>query len=781
MKAIILAGGEGTRLRPISLGMPKTMVPMPEQPALEHLIRLLSRHGIKDICIALHQQGQTVMSHFADGTDYGVRLTYRVEEVPLGTAGSVRNCMEFLAEEDVLVVGGDSVCDLNLTAAMDFHREKNAQATIVICPHPRPLEFGMVLTDSSGRVEQFLEKPSWGQVVTNMVNTGIYILSPKVLDRIPAGETRDFGTEVFPAMLESGEELYAYGADGYWRDIGDCESYLECVADVLSGKVKLELELETRQPGVWSAEPLPEGVSVIPPCWIGEDVHIGKGSLIGPHVVLGRGSRVGSRSLVQRSVLMGAQVGDRATLYGAVLCPGSRAGDETVLNEGVVLGENALARDRAVLMERVRLWPGRTAHEGCRLTRSVAGRGRPEPVRFGDGGIIRGLLGEELGPETMLALGRALSGEGKVALGCFGGAGAKMLLRCVASGITAGGGTALQHDMQCAAQAAWLGESYQLPVSLFIEQDGERVYLHLFDSWGLPLGRGRERKLEHALLQGENDYVNAGSIGTCERIPTGTADYAKDAARRAALRRGTIRTVRVAVPGTTPADQAIRMVLEELGCQVTDQWRRGIPAFAASHAGMRLSARDESGTILSAQQLLAMVALIELENGGGRLAVPDDASAAVELIAAGFEKTVLRLGKGGEEARKLYKALPWLRDAAFAAARLCARMAITGERLEQLAAKTPRFSSWKREVPVSRDRGEVMRELAAQAGKDALAGEGLRLRSRGGWVYLVPLARRAAVKIVAEGPDLELAAELCDFYAGKVSKLDQLPRREETK
>jgi len=481
---------------------------------------------------------------------------------------------------------------------------------------------------------------------------------------------------------------------------------------------------------------------------------------------------------VQNSVLMGAQVGDRATVYGAVLCRGARVGDETVLNEGVVLGEHALVQDRAVLMERVRLWPGRTVHEGVRLTHSVTGGGQLGPVRFGDGGVIRGMLGEDLGPETLLALGSALGSEGKVALGCYGGPGAQMLLRSTASGVTAAGGTALYHDMECAAQAAWLAESYQLPVSLFIEQDGERVYLHLFDSWGLPLGRGRERKLEHTLLQGELPRAGVREIGSCERLPTGPGDYAKDAARRSALRRMGLHSVRVAVTGQTPADRAVRMVLEQLGCQVTDQWQQGIPAFSASHGGLRLSARDESGVQLSAQQLLAMVALVEMENGGGRLAVPDDASAAVDLVAAGFDASVLRLGGGGEQARQLYRTLPWLRDAAFAAGRLCARMAQTGERLEQLSTKTPRFVSWKREVPLSRDRGEVMRELAQQAGKQAVVGEGLRLCSRGGWVYLVPLARRSALKVVAEGPDLEMAAALCDFYAGQVSKLDRARGRQ---
>lgn len=777
MKAIILAGGEGTRLQPISLGKAKAMTPLFDRPVLEHLIGLLRRNGIEEVCVTLGRNGRQVMDHFGDGTGFGVHLTYRVEEAPLGTAGSVKNCADFIAGEDVLVVGADSVCDLELTKAVEFHREKNARATVVICSHPRPLEYGMVLVDEQGRVEQFVEKPSWRQVVTNMVNTGIYILSPAVLDSIPAGAVRDFGKDVFPAMLERGEGLYACGVQGYWRDMGDCESYLECICDALSGKVKLELG-ETKQPGVWSEQPLPDGLTVVPPCWIGTDVSIGAGSLIGPHVVLGQGSRVGRRGFVQRSVLMGAQVGDRATVYGAVLCPGARVGEETVLNEGVVLGENALVRDRAVLMERVRLWPGRTAQEGVRLTRSVTGGGTGGPLRFGDGGVIRGVLGEDLNGETLLMLGRALGGEGKVAVGSFGGPGAQMLLRSVAGGITEVGGTALYHDMECAAQAAWLAESYQIPISLFIEQDGERVYLHLFDSWGLPLGRGRERKLEQTLLRGEFARVGAGQIGGCERLPTGPGDYAKDAARRCRLHRAALRTVRVAVTGQSPADRGIRMVLEGLGCQVTDQWQRGIPEFRAGYGGLSLTARDESGMLLSAQQLLAMVALVEMENGGGRLAVPDEASAAVDLVAAGFGGAVLRLGAGGESARQLYRTLPWLRDAAFAAGRLCARMAVSGERLEQLSGKTPRFSSWKREVPLHRDRGEIMRELAAQAGRDARLGEGLRLRSRGGWVYLVPLARRAAVRIIAEGPDLEMAAELCDFYAGQVAKLDRAPERQ---
>ena len=778
MKAVILAGGEGTRLQPVSIGRPKAMTPILGRPVIEHIIRLLRRHGITRICIALGHADRAVKEYLEDGTQLGVQLTYRVEDLPLGTAGGVRRCLDFWGGEDVLVIGGDCVCDLDLTAAIRAHREKDALATLIVCRHPRPLEYGMVLADAEGKVERFLEKPAWSQVVTNTVNTGVYILSPGMADRIRVGEACDFAGDIFPALLERGEALYAWTADGYWRDIGDCENYLDCICDVLSGKVQLDMGAEQRQPGVWSAEPIPEGVTVVPPCWLGPEVCVGSGSLIGPHAVLERGSRVGTRSLVQRSVLMGAQVGDRVTLYGTILCRDSRVEEEAVLNEGVVLGERTRVGERAVLMERVRLWPGRTVQAGGRLTYSITAGEQAAPLRFGDGGVIRGKLGEELNPEMLLALGRALGAEGQVALGGFGGAGARMLVRAAASGITAVGGTALYHDMECAAQAAWLAESHQFPVSLFVEQDGEKVYLHLFDRSGLPLGRGRERKLEHLLLRGEPLLGESGRVGSCEHLTAGVGDYAADAARRAGLRRLSPRTVQVAVTGHTPADRAIRLTLEKLGCRVVPQWKRGIPAFSGSHGGMRLSARDESGALLSPQQVLAMVALVELENGGGRLAVPDDASAALELIAAGFDKRVLRLGRDGEPARQIYQSLPWLRDAAFAAARLCSRMALTGEPLERLYAKTPRLSDWKREVPLVRDRGEVMRELIVQTGRDAVLGEGVRLRSRGGWVYLVPLTRRSAMKVVAEGADLETAAELCDFYAAQVSRVDgKMPGR----
>ena len=282
-------------------------------------------------------------------------------------------------------------------------------------------------------------------------------------------------------------------------------------------------------------------------------------------------------------------------------------------------------------------------------------------------------------------------------------------------------------------------------------------------------------------MQGRLPEAGAGRIGVCEHLDARLRDYAQDAAVRCAVRRTIGHTVRAAVDGKTPEDRAVRAALEAAGVQVTPRWEKGIPLFHADHGGLRLTARDEQGATLSDGQLLAAIALIEMENGGGCLAVPDEAGAAIELVASGYGGTVLRLGRDGAAARELYRDLPWLRDAAFAATRLCARMSADGERLERLCAKTPHFVSWKREVPLRRDRGEIMRELAEQTGRENAVGNGLRVHVRGGWVYFVPLSRRSALRVIAESQDIEAAAELCDFYAGQVGKLDRRERDRQTK
>lgn len=242
MKAIIMAGGEGKRLKPITGSTPKPLVPLCGRPVMEHIILLLRRHGITDICAALKYRPGDIKNYFGSGEKLGVRLEYRVEQTALGTAGGVKNCADFYGSEDFLVISGGAACDIDLSKLIAEHQRRSPAATIALCPEPEPLRYGLALCDREGFIRSFIEKPDWRHVVTNLVNTGIYIISPRAMEHVPENEEFDFAKDLFPRLLDEGEKLLGVPCDGYWCDIGTPKSYYECCADALSGKLKIELD-----------------------------------------------------------------------------------------------------------------------------------------------------------------------------------------------------------------------------------------------------------------------------------------------------------------------------------------------------------------------------------------------------------------------------------------------------------------------------------------------------------------------------------------------------------
>ncbi len=240
MKAILLAGGQGTRLKAVTGDLPKPLVPLLGRPLAEHILRLLKKHGITEICAALRYRQEAIREALGDGSSLGLRLSYRVEERELGTAGAVKNCADFIGNEDVLIISGDAACDLDLTELMRRHRERGAAVTLALHRDAAPLRFGLAVTDVDDAVRAFVEKPAWDRVVTDLVNTGIYILSPRALDAIPAGRQFDFGKDLFPLLLRRRELLLGAAIAGYWCDVGTPLSYYRCCVDALEGRLCLE-------------------------------------------------------------------------------------------------------------------------------------------------------------------------------------------------------------------------------------------------------------------------------------------------------------------------------------------------------------------------------------------------------------------------------------------------------------------------------------------------------------------------------------------------------------
>ena len=257
MKAVILAGGLGTRLRAVTGVHPKPMAPLLGRPMMEHIVDRLRECGYTQICAALHYRAGEIMAHFGDGRRFGVEIEYRIETENLGTAGSVKNCRDFAGDEDFLIISGDAACDFALDRLMTAHREKKADVTIALCTESFPLRYGLAVTDGEGRIRSFIEKPEWPRVVTDLVNTGIYVLSPAVLDRVPDGVC-DFGKDLFPMLLRQGSRLYGLQMEGYWRDIGTPQDYYRCCADALDGKLRLRPAEAFRQEAPKPAEDLGE-------------------------------------------------------------------------------------------------------------------------------------------------------------------------------------------------------------------------------------------------------------------------------------------------------------------------------------------------------------------------------------------------------------------------------------------------------------------------------------------------------------------------------------------
>ena len=240
MKAVILAGGEGRRLRPVTGESPKPLAPLLGRPIMEHILRLLRREGFPEVCATLGYRARDIADRFGDGSALGLSLCYRIESAPLGTAGSVKGCADFYGDEDFLVISGDAACDFALGELLRAHRERGAAVTLALARSAEPLPYGLAVTDGEGLVRAFIEKPDWPRVVTDLVNTGIYVISPRVMSLVPDRQKFDFAKDLFPLLLRRGETLLGVAMDGYWCDIGTPLAYYRCCADALEGKLRLE-------------------------------------------------------------------------------------------------------------------------------------------------------------------------------------------------------------------------------------------------------------------------------------------------------------------------------------------------------------------------------------------------------------------------------------------------------------------------------------------------------------------------------------------------------------
>ena len=409
MKAVVMAGGEGTRLRPLTCGRPKPLVPVVNKPVMEHIVDLLKTHGITDVVATLYYLADDIVACFGNGADYGVTIDYAVEDTPLGTAGSVKQAEQRLRDGAFVIISGDALTDIDLTAAYDFHKKKGSMATLILKRVPNPLEYGVVITNKTGLITRFLEKPSWSEVFSDTVNTGIYILEPGIFDYMEPDKNYDFSKDLFPILLREGKPMYGYIADGYWCDIGGLAQYQQAVHDALSQTVKVTFPGQEVEPGVWFGEgcEIEAGARILAPTVVGCNCKIQCGATVGEYTVIGDNCLVESGAHVERSVLWGSNyIGANARVFGCTVCYKTVVKQSASISEAAVVGDRCRLERASVVRPGIKIWPDKTVGASSTVTSSLVWGSRWQESLFHGHGTT-GIANVEITPEFATKLAAA--------------------------------------------------------------------------------------------------------------------------------------------------------------------------------------------------------------------------------------------------------------------------------------------------------------------------------------------------------------------------------------
>lgn len=338
IRAMVMAAGAGTRLRPLTHTVAKPMVPVGDRPVLEYTLLNLRRHGIRDIALNLHAFPEQIQTYFGDGSRWGVRLRYSHETELLGTAGGVKRMESFLSAGTFLVLSGDGLCDVDLTRLIEQHRTRKSLASMAIAQADSRLEYGVTLTGARNRIRRFVEKPAWGDVFSNQVNTGIYVFEPRVFSFIPNGQPFDFGKQVWPALLRRRQPIHAFPMSQFWCDIGNLAEYRRAQQALLDRRLWFRPQAPERRRGVWAARDVTlKGVIVEPPVLIGSGARVARGARLGPHTIVGASARVAAGARLERTTVgSAASIGTQISLRNCVV------GDDVFLDGGPISLDGAV-------------------------------------------------------------------------------------------------------------------------------------------------------------------------------------------------------------------------------------------------------------------------------------------------------------------------------------------------------------------------------------------------------------------------------------------------------
>lgn len=822
MRAVVMAGGLGSRLRPLTTSLPKPLLPVVGRPMLAHILRLAREHGVTDATITVQHLASVIRAYLGDGSDLGLSLDYATEHRPLGTAGGVREAARDFAD-DFLVLSGDAVTDIDLSALMAVHRDSGALITLCLARRSDPREFGVVDVDDDGRVRRFLEKPAWGEVFTDAVSTGIYAVSPAAVRLIPSADAQDWSADVLPRLLADGRHVGAYVSGGYWEDVGDIAAYRRVQVDVLERKVDLDIPGVERFPGVWVGD----GVSIDPgsviagPAFIGAHSALEEGSSVLAHSVIGANSVIRRGATIERSVLLdGVYAGIDTSMRGCVVGRSVEIGSGTSIGEGAVIADECSLEQEVDVTPGSLIYPGKTIEAGTIVHGAVVWDAQGHRHRVTAGGIS-GTVSVDVTPDTAVRLASALASTlpkgSAIAVGRDHSRMARAYAGLLSGAFTAAGldvrdhrvvpTPVLRHDVARHSSAGVMVRA--------TPGRPEHLDIVILDELGRDIGESDARRVERIYERREFRRPFPGEVGDLLLPEHALDDYAATLRAKISLEGVSSANLTVVVDASGGSSSlvlptvlaGVDVDLVMLGGRIEvaratpseDDRVTGLRLLAErvvatgasmglsiDSTGERLAIVDELGQVLDDDRaLLVVLDLVAAESGHGHVLLPVTASRVAERVCAfhGIDVTRVPLaqtfrsthddgtevllrsdGQGGFSVG----GLGGQRDAVATAVALLGLVARTQLTLSAIDARIPRTVSVRHGVPTPwAAKGAVMRAVHERAGgRDVDLTDGVRVvEADGSWCLMIPDAHEPLTRVWIEAPTYARAMQVGEEWS----------------
>lgn len=810
MKAIIMAGGEGTRLRPLTCNIPKPMMPIIDKPVMEYTIELLKKYGITDIGVTLQYLPDEVTNYFNDGKDFGVNIRYFIEDIPLGTAGSVKNAEAFL-DDTFIVISGDALTDINLSKAINFHKEAGSIATLVLKEVPVPLEYGVVVTEKDGKIKGFLEKPSWSEVFSDKVNTGIYILEPEVFSYFEKNQKFDFSNDLFPILLNNNRPIYGYVAQGYWCDIGNIEQYMRCHFDILKGLVDIKINAEKYKEGIWVGDncDISERAKIHSPVYIGNNCRIYENAEIGPYSILGKSNIVSEGATIKRSIIFdNCYVGTNAEVRGAVICKNVQLASRVSVFEDCAIGDDTLIRDKAAVKPGVKIWPSKVVDSSTIVKSNIIWGGKYSKALFGKNGVS-GEVNVDISPEFVTKLGSAygslLKTGSKVAISCSDSGAAQMFKYSLATGLMSMGAEVydLKSMTTAMSRQATMFFGVEGTIHVIINKDNtQKVTLLFMDKNGLNIDKSMERKIENSLIREEFRRVKSDCFKKITHMSDCIEYYTREIVNKLGVHNIRSEKYKVVLSIKNPMIQLIAQnILRELGvgAKFYDEYSnlKGLSKEVISSSaslGIYISDEgetgviiDEKGNIIMDDQYDALNALVMLKTSKLRtLVVPVTASSTLEHVAnmcgAKFvrtktsQKAIMDMYLKHEKfnnRRDVVNAYLMTLDVLKISMFTLNLMAKSNLPLSSIMSNIPKYYNKRCDIVCPWNmKGKVMRSIIEEnMSKSVDLIEGVKLNYKDAWMLVLPDADEPICRVYTESVHSEQVEKLSDQMEKKIQQI----------